>query len=163
MTIMLGMNDASYRAFDEQILNQYRTGYEHIVETVTAALPQLRLTLIQPSPFDDVTQPPRFEGGYNSVLLRYSQFVKELAEREHATVADLNRPVVAALEKARDGQSRAGGQDHPRSSASGTGGTSSNGSPIVEGVERAQPGHFGRNRRVRKEARRGEIDPGFRH
>jgi hypothetical protein len=57
--------------------------------------------LIQPSPFDDVTQPPRFEGGYNKVLVRYSEFVKELADREHAQVADLNTAVVAALEKAK--------------------------------------------------------------
>jgi hypothetical protein len=101
MTIMLGMNDASYRAFDESIFNQYRTGYEHIVKSVTDALPKIRLTLIQPSPFDDVTQPPRFEGGYNRVLVRYAEFVKELAEREHCKVADLNAPVVAALEKAK--------------------------------------------------------------
>jgi len=48
-----------------------------------------------------VTQAPRFEGGYNAVLLRYSQFVKELAGRENLSTADLNRPVVAALEKAK--------------------------------------------------------------
>src|SRR3989454_5608298 len=65
------------------------------------ALPGIRITVIQPSPFDDVTQPPRFEGGYNAVLVRYSQFVKELAEREKLSVADLNSPVVAALEKAK--------------------------------------------------------------
>lgn len=101
MTIMLGMNDGAYRAFDEGIFDQYRTGYEHIVKTVTEARPGLRLTLIQPSPFDDVTQAPRFEGGYNRVLVRYGDFVKDLAQREHATVADLNGPVVAALEKAK--------------------------------------------------------------
>jgi len=35
------------------------------------------------------------------VLLRYADFVKELANREHLNVADLNNPVVAALEKAK--------------------------------------------------------------
>jgi hypothetical protein len=35
------------------------------------------------------------------VLVRYSQFVKELAGRENLSVADLNAPVVAALEKAK--------------------------------------------------------------
>jgi len=101
MTIMLGMNDGSYRAFDPAIFDQFRTGYEHILESVKKELPHLRLTLIEPSPFDDVTQAPRFEGGYNNVLVRYGQFVKELAEREHAQVADLNTAVVAALEKAK--------------------------------------------------------------
>ena len=101
LTIMLGMNDGSYRAFDEKIFDTYAKGYQHIIDSVKEALPGIRITVIQPSPFDDVTQPPRFEGGYNAVLVRYSQFVKELAEREKLSVADLNSPVVAALEKAK--------------------------------------------------------------
>jgi lysophospholipase L1-like esterase len=101
MTIMLGMNDGGYRALNDDLFERYRNGLEHIVDSVKGKLPSIRLTLIQPSPFDDVTQPPRFEGGYNSVLVRYGQFVKELAEREHATVADLNAPLVAELEKAK--------------------------------------------------------------
>src|SRR5947209_3258786 len=101
MTIMLGMNDASYRAYDPSIFDKYAGGYQHIVETVKRALPGIRLTLIQPSPFDDVTRAPNFEGGYNAVLVRYGQFVKELGEKEGAAVADLNTPVVAALEKAK--------------------------------------------------------------
>src|SRR5437899_1944713 len=101
MTIMLGMNDGSYRAFDETIFGTYAKGYQHIIDSVKEALPGIRITVIQPSPFDDVTQPPRFEGGYNAVLARYSQFVKELAEREKLSVADLNAPIVAALEKAK--------------------------------------------------------------
>src|SRR5881394_1019576 len=94
MTIMLGMNDGSYRAFDETIFETYAKGYQHIIDSVKEALPGVRITAIEPSPFDDVTQPPRFEGGYNAVLARYSQFVKELADREKLSVADLNSPVV---------------------------------------------------------------------
>ena len=101
LTIMLGMNDGSYRAFDEKIFDTYAKGYQHIIDSVKEALPGIRITVIQPSPFDDVTQPPRFEGGYNAVLVRYSQFVKELAGQEKLGVADLNAPVVAALEKAK--------------------------------------------------------------
>ncbi|MBM3839873.1 MAG: SGNH/GDSL hydrolase family protein [Verrucomicrobia bacterium] len=101
MTIMLGMNDGSYRAFDEEIFSRYARGYERIVESVKRARPGIRLTLIQPSPFDDVTRPPNFEDGYNKVLVRYGQFVKELAAREGLHVADLNTAVVAALEKAK--------------------------------------------------------------
>jgi lysophospholipase L1-like esterase len=68
MTVMLGMNDGSYRAFDDKIFNTYSTGYRHILESVRSALPDIRLTLIQPSPYDDVTRPAGFEGGYNAVL-----------------------------------------------------------------------------------------------
>jgi lysophospholipase L1-like esterase len=100
MTIMLGMNDGSYRAFDPGIFDTYARGYEHILDKVKQALPGIRLTLILPSPYDDVTRAPRFEGGYNAVLVRYGQFVQELAEKQKASVADMNTPVVAALEKA---------------------------------------------------------------
>ncbi len=101
MTVMLGMNDASYRAYDAQVFNTYSEGYKHIVEAVKAALPGIRITVIQPSSFDDVTRPPQFAGGYNAVLIRYGEFVRQLSERESLTVADLNTPVVACLEKAK--------------------------------------------------------------
>lgn len=100
MTIMLGMNDASYKAYDPEVFKTFADGYKHILDTVRGALPGIRITLIQPSPFDDVTRPPQFPGGYNAVLLRYAEFVKQLGEQDGLAVANLNTPVVAALEKA---------------------------------------------------------------
>ena len=102
MTIMLGMNDASYQPFKQEIFDTYARGYEHIVEKVKKEVPGIRLTLIVPSPFDDVTRSPVFEGGYNAVLLKYGEFVKELAKKEGATVADLNTSVVEATRKAHE-------------------------------------------------------------
>ena len=100
VTIMLGMNDASYRPFDRAIFDRYASGYRHIVDELKSDLPGVRLTLIRPSPFDDVTREPKFEGGYNAVLLRYADFVAELGGEAHCTVADLNGPLVAATRKA---------------------------------------------------------------
>ena len=102
MTSMLGMNDGSYRAFDQGIFDTYAKGYEHIVQSVKATLPGIRITLIQPSPYDDVTRKPNFEGGYNAVLLKYSDFLKDLAGRNSLDIADLNTSVVKALEKANE-------------------------------------------------------------
>ncbi len=101
MTIMLGMNDGSYRSFDQGIFDTYANGYRHIVESVKSTLPGIRITAIQPSPFDDVTREPNFEGGYNAVLVRYGNFLAELAKKENLSVADLNTSVVAALVKAK--------------------------------------------------------------
>lgn len=101
MTIMLGMNDGSYRAFDQGTFDTYSKGLSHIVDTMQKELPGVRLTLIQPSPYDDVTQDPKFEGGYNAVLVRYGQFLQELARQNKQSVADLNAPVVAMLGKAK--------------------------------------------------------------
>ncbi len=100
MTIMLGMNDGRYRPFDASIFETYSSGYENIVKTMKDAAPGLRFTLIQPSPFDDVTRPATMPGGYNATLLRYSDFVKELAQKNGQMVADLNAPVVEMLNKA---------------------------------------------------------------
>ncbi len=100
MTIMLGMNDGGYHPFDEETFGKYTQGYQHIVESVQKAFPQIRFTLIQPSPFDDVTRPPNIEGGYNAVLVRYGEWVKSYAQRVGATVADLNTPMVEMLQKA---------------------------------------------------------------
>ena len=101
MTIMLGMNDGSYRGWDDTIFKTYSTGYQHIIDTVERTLPGIRITVIQPSPYDDVTRPPNIGDGYNAVLVRYGQFVRQLGEREHLLVADLNSPVVSMLEKAK--------------------------------------------------------------
>ncbi len=100
MTVMLGMNDASYQPFSPRIFETYAKGYEHIVASVKEHVPGIRMTLIQPSPFDDVTREARFEGGYNAVLVRYADFVKELAKKNGLDWADLNGPVVEATKKA---------------------------------------------------------------
>lgn len=100
LTIMLGMNDARYRAYDPQIFEDFSKGYTHIVKTVKAALPGVRITVIVPSPYDDVTRKPLFDPGYNTVLLKYGDFVRDLAKQEDLNVADLNTGVVAALSKA---------------------------------------------------------------
>ena len=101
MTIMLGMNDGRVRAFNDQLFDMYSKGYRDIVKRVKAADAATRITAIQPSPYDDVTYEPRFVGGYNAVLLRYSDFVKELGAAQGLTVADLNRPVTAMLARAK--------------------------------------------------------------
>jgi len=102
MTVMLGMNDGRYRAFEQPVFDDFATGYRHIVDTAKKQLPGVRITAIEPSPYDDVTRPPLFEGGYNQVLLRFSDFLKQLATEEKLGLADLNGPVVAMLAKAKD-------------------------------------------------------------
>jgi lysophospholipase L1-like esterase len=102
VTCMLGMNDAGYGPLDDDRFAAYRKGYEHIVATLKEKLPGVRLVLLGPSPYDDVTRHPTFEGGYNEVLKKYGDFVRELAGREKALFVDLNGPVVECLVKAND-------------------------------------------------------------
>src|ERR1035437_7029741 len=100
MTIMLGMNDGRYKAFDDETFRVFTDGYEHIVKSMKDAVPNVRVTLINPSPYDDVTRAPLFPGGYNTVLLKYGEYLRTLAERNHLDFADLNTRLVKTLERA---------------------------------------------------------------
>lgn len=96
ITCMLGMNDGGYVPFRQDIFDYYRQGYEHMADRIRKEAPDARVWLIRPSPYDDVTR----EGGYNQVLIKYGDFVQELAARNHFNVVDLNAPLVAVLKGA---------------------------------------------------------------
>jgi len=102
VTVMLGMNDGGYRPFDQALFDTYQKGYQHIIDVIKKADPASRMTLILPSPFDDVTQTPKFEGGYNAVLIKYGDCVKALAQANGFGVADFNTAVDDVLAKAKD-------------------------------------------------------------
>ncbi len=102
MSIMLGMNDGSYRAETEETDRVYFNGMRHIVDTVKAADPAVRITLIEPSPYDDVTRPPTFPGGYNEVMLSFSKWLANYGAQNGMELSDFNRPMTAMLRKADD-------------------------------------------------------------
>ncbi len=101
MTIMLGMNDGRYTNHTAADDDVYFSGYRHIVDMVRHAIPHLRITAIEPSPFDDVTRPFTLQpDGYNAVLVKYGQWLRRYAPEAHIDIADLNTGVVAMLRKA---------------------------------------------------------------
>src|ERR1035441_5258563 len=67
ITVMLGMNDFYYRPDQPGIYSTFTDGYRHIVESLKKNNPSVRITLIEPSPYDDVT---RETTGNNAVLLK---------------------------------------------------------------------------------------------
>ena len=97
---MLGMNDGSYRAFQEKEFRTYVRGFLHILESAKRALPAARLTIMTPSPYDEVTRPPLFKGGYNSVLLKYGNFLSHCASRSGRRLVDINTKLLVVLKKA---------------------------------------------------------------
>jgi lysophospholipase L1-like esterase len=100
VSIMLGMNDGSYRAPNPEIETTYTNGYEHILDSIREHAPAARVTLLGPSPYDDVTAPFGFPGGYNASMVALAEIDRQLAQKHDATFVNLNPPVVAALEKA---------------------------------------------------------------
>ena len=99
VTIMLGMNDGSYRPLTPEIEATYKQGYEHILASIQQNSPTARITLFGPSPYDEVTRPEMFPGGYNSTLTHFADIDAELARTHNATFIDLNAPFVAALKR----------------------------------------------------------------
>jgi hypothetical protein len=102
MTIMLGMNDGLYRAESEENDKVFFDGYRHIVGSVQAAVPGIRITAIRPSPYDDVTREPNFPGGYNQVMISFGKWIANYGKENGLNVADLNTAVVEMLHKAND-------------------------------------------------------------
>ena len=88
------------QVFDQELFDTYAAGVKSIVKNVKSTIPGIRIMLIEPSPYDDVTRPPLFADGYNAVLVRYGKFLRELARSESLSTADLNASVVEELGKA---------------------------------------------------------------
>ena len=97
VTVLLGMNDGGYHALDEATYHDFTTGYEKLIRILKGALPDVRLILLEPSPYDDVTRPLKFPGGYNEVLKRFGKFLRTLGESQKTTVVDLNSAVTGPL------------------------------------------------------------------
>jgi len=100
VTVMLGMNDGGYQPTTQAIDETYVKGCQHLLDSIREHLPGVRLTLLGPSPFDDVTRPATFAGGYNTVMQHFAEIDQSLADKYGAAFANLNPPVVAAIEKA---------------------------------------------------------------
>ncbi len=101
VTIMLGMNDGGYTKHKPENDETFKTGFQHIVESLKQQIPGVRITAIKPSPFDDVTRgftvPP---DGYNAILAGYGDWIATYAKDAQIDVADLNSGVVQMLRNA---------------------------------------------------------------
>jgi lysophospholipase L1-like esterase len=99
VTMMLGMNDGGYQPYDQAFFDAYEKGYRQFVNQLIDQHPPLRVTLIEPSPYDDVTRAPQF-GKYNDVMIRYGQFVNHLAHEKGFESVDFNAPLLHLLQAA---------------------------------------------------------------
>jgi lysophospholipase L1-like esterase len=97
VTVMLGMNDGGYRRYDAPTFAAFAEGYQSLVARLKESLPAVRLVLIQPSPFDDITRPPQFRPGYDDVLRRFGCYLGVLGPRLGASVVDFHGPLNAGL------------------------------------------------------------------
>ncbi len=96
----LPMNDTRYRPFNPAVYKTFCAGYVHIIRALKAHLPGVRIILVEPAAFDDITHAPRFPGGVNGVLLKYCSFIRRAAVTYHLLCVNMNRPMVNVLKAA---------------------------------------------------------------
>ncbi|MGA2807357.1 MAG: SGNH/GDSL hydrolase family protein [Terracidiphilus sp.] len=90
VTVMLGMNDGYYMAFNQKYLDVFTDGYRKLLGAIESGAPAARVTLISPTPYEEVTHGTQFPH-YNEVVSRNAAFVKEFAASSHLAFADFNR------------------------------------------------------------------------
>jgi lysophospholipase L1-like esterase len=105
ITVMLGMNDGGFVPESPKMDGLFQEGYTALLAELRKTSPQTEITLIRPSPYDEITHGSEFPG-YSSVIDRNAGDVSEIAGTLRAQgdrrvlVADFHDPLVAALERA---------------------------------------------------------------
>ncbi len=99
MTVDFGMNDGSYRAFEEGTFKPYMDGLQGMANQAKAA--NIRVAWATPQPLDNDAQGPTALTGYNQTLEKFSDGVKVIADKNGGLFVDQFHPYLAALDRAR--------------------------------------------------------------
>ena len=101
VTILLGMNDGEYTHFKQSNYDAYTDGLTLLADRLIKELPGVRLTLLSPTFYDEDAPGSRHFHGYNSVLVKFRDFVKNLGGRRNILAVDLNVPLAEATRRGR--------------------------------------------------------------
>lgn len=100
LTVMLGMNDGGYVPPNPKIFTDYQSGYEKLLRLLRDAAPAARITLLENTPYDEITHGTEFTG-FMATTEQNAHATPALAAREHLPVVDTCTPVVQLLQSAR--------------------------------------------------------------
>jgi lysophospholipase L1-like esterase len=105
ITVMLGMNDGGYVPMTPQIDAAFRKGFNDLLDTIIRENPRAALTLILPTPYDEITHGTEFPG-YSKTIDGIASDVAEIAAQRKAAgqlpvfIVDFHRPLVDSLTRA---------------------------------------------------------------
>ncbi|MFO0864317.1 MAG: SGNH/GDSL hydrolase family protein [Gemmataceae bacterium] len=100
LTVDFGMNDGSYRAFDEKIFDTYVKGLQGIADQAKAA--KIRVAWITPQPTER-REPGNQLAGYNETLKRFGlEGVGGIAKKNDGLFVDQFTPYLNVMNKARE-------------------------------------------------------------
>jgi len=106
ITVMLGMNDGWWGQESPQIDVAFRKGYGELLDSLRKVAPKAAITLIRPSPYDEITHGTEFPL-YSKVIDDLADDVSKIAAERRAPgdtdilLADFHQPLVGALQRAK--------------------------------------------------------------
>lgn len=106
ITVMLGMNDGGWGYGPPEIEADFLKGYRALLDALHKAAPDAAITLICPSPYDEITHGTEFPD-YSHVIDRFADDIAGIGAQMQASrdrsilVADFNHPLRDALERAK--------------------------------------------------------------
>jgi lysophospholipase L1-like esterase len=106
VTVMLGMNDGGWEKPSPQIDAAFQTNYRILLDALHKAAPDAALTLICPTPYDEITHGTEFPG-YSRTVDMFAEDVARIGEQMQTSgnkgvvVADFSHPLTDALERAK--------------------------------------------------------------
>lgn len=106
ITVMLGMNDGGWGyGSPAQIEADFQSHYAVLLHALHQAAPGATLTLIAPTPYDEITHGTEFPG-YSHMIDRFAEDVQRIAGEMQTAgdpptrFVDFHQPIVEALERA---------------------------------------------------------------
>jgi lysophospholipase L1-like esterase len=100
LTVDFGMNDGGYQPFNQGHFDNYMKGLQGMADKATAA--GIRVAWITPQPIEHKPDPKGLQGeAYNKTLEKFSEGVKEIAEKNGGLFIDQFHPYAAVIAKAR--------------------------------------------------------------
>ena len=99
MTVDFGMNDGSYKPFEEGTFKPYMDGLQGMANQAKAA--NIRVAWATPQPLDTAEPGATALTGYNQTLEKFSEGVKVIAEKNGGLFVDQFHPYLTVLDQAR--------------------------------------------------------------
>jgi lysophospholipase L1-like esterase len=100
ITVMLGMNDGDYMPPDPKIFADYESGYEKLLGLLHAAAPDARISLLENTPYDEITHGTEF-AGYRATTEQNAMATPALGQRENLPVIEIYSLMTQLLQRAK--------------------------------------------------------------
>ena len=100
ITVMLGMNDGDYVPPDPKIFADYQSGYEKLLGLLRAAAPDARISLLENTPYDEITHGTEFVG-YMATTEQNAKATPALGQRENLPVIEIYSLMTQLLQRAK--------------------------------------------------------------